>query len=267
MPHLMSWCSLALLVLFSTKLFSQDTTTLYFETGRSEITEQARQIIDASLYTSQLPINTLTHIYGYADTVGDTEYNNRLSYNRAKNIRQYLVQSGISEKYILTIAGLGEKSSNGSDLHINRRVDIVRGVTVKSSKHGAKALDPKRLRKGETIVLDNIVFFANSSEFKPESFEALDQLVTVLEIYPNLKISLEGHTCCSFNAKDDFQRAFIELSLWRAMAVVRYLKRKGIDEARLSYKGFGGTRPKVHPEISPTDRYRNMRVEIRVLDI
>jgi outer membrane protein OmpA-like peptidoglycan-associated protein len=45
-----------------------------------------------------------------------------------------------------------------------------------------------------------------------------------------------------------------------------YLVKNGIDASRLTYKGYGHSRPKVSPEKSPADEQMNRRVEILVLD-
>jgi outer membrane protein OmpA-like peptidoglycan-associated protein len=51
----------------------------------------------------------------------------------------------------------------------------------------------------------------------------------------------------------------------RAKAVYDFLVSKGIAAERLSYKGFGFTRPKIFPEETEADRVQNRRVEIRVV--
>jgi len=80
-----------------------------------------------------------------------------------------------------------------------------------------------------------------------------------MEEMPTLKISIEGHICCDSND-------VTQLSLARAKLVYDYLVKNGIDAKRLSYKGFGATRP-IHPlpELNENEQKENRRVEIRIL--
>lgn len=72
----------------------------------------------------------------------------------------------------------------------------------------------------------------------PESYVELDNLVAMLKRFPNKKILVEGHT-------DNVGDAALNLKLSeeRAKTVVDYLVQKGISSSRLTYQGFGGTRP------------------------
>jgi outer membrane protein OmpA-like peptidoglycan-associated protein len=68
-------------------------------------------------------------IEGHTDSVGNADYNQRLSQRRAESVRSYLVQQGIGRER-LTASGLGQTqpvASNDSDSgrQLNRRVEIV----------------------------------------------------------------------------------------------------------------------------------------------
>lgn len=251
------------------KVKGQDTATIYFETGRSEVTTQARRLLDSFFYHSTLPLNSQVYIYGFTDSVGDTSYNNRLSAARAESVKEYLMTSGVEENNILTTIGLGERSVSGKDKATvnadDRRVDVVRGYS--KGTDAVKNIDVRKLRKGETIVLRNINFYENTTKFKPEAYAALEELLQIMKQNKTLKIRLQGHTCCSYNISEKLQVHFRQLSLWRAREVYFFLKWKGIDISRMVYRGFGGTKPMVHPELTAADRYQNMRVEVKVLEI
>ena len=76
---------------------------------------------------------------------------------------------------------------------------------------------------------------------------------------PNLKIELGGHTD---NTGD--KKANQILSENRARAVQEYLLQIGkIGVSRLSYKGYGDSRPKV-PNDSPENKAKNRRTEFKV---
>ena len=94
----------------------------------------------------------------------------------------------------------------------------------------------------------------------PSSKKSIDELILALRTFPNLKIEIQGHICCSF--KDNGN-----LSGERAKQVKRILISEGIDEHRIKTKGFGVSKPKFAiPEKSEYEAVRNRRVEIMILD-
>jgi outer membrane protein OmpA-like peptidoglycan-associated protein len=125
-----------------------------------------------------------------------------------------------------------------------------------------------KLKAGATIVLDNVYFPPDRHILKPESYPALEKLYKTMDANPSLKISIEGHVCCITDAPDAFDIDTGEpiLSVNRAKAIYDYLVGKGIEESRLSYEGFGRSRPVVEHEQDEADAEKNRRVEIRVID-
>src|SRR5688572_13801366 len=85
-----------------------------------------------------------------------------------------------------------------------------------------------------TVVLQNIFFDINQYEIKPSSTIELDRIVLLMKENPALRIRITGHTDNIGKPADN-----LKLSNNRAQAVVKYLSSKGIEAARLSYKGFG----------------------------
>lgn len=112
---------------------------------------------------------------------------------------------------------------------------------------------------GRVVELKNIFFDVNKWDLKPESKAELDKLVVFLTKNPTLKIELGGHTDNSGDKKFN-----VTLSANRAKAVYDYLVANGkIGAGRLSYKGYGDTRPKV-PNDSPENKAKNRRTEFKV---
>lgn len=112
---------------------------------------------------------------------------------------------------------------------------------------------------GSTVELKNVFFDVNKSELRPESRTELDKLVSFLLKNPNLKIELGGHTD---NTGD--KKANQVLSENRAKAVQEYLVTVGkIGAGRLTYKGYGDTRPKVAND-TPENKAKNRRTEFKV---
>lgn len=87
-------------------------------------------------------------------------------------------------------------------------------------------------------------------------FSRSAKVILILKEKPDWKFSVEGHT--DNGGGDAFNQT---LSDKRAASVVRYLTSAGIDESRLSSKGFGLTRP-LAPNNSEAERAQNRRVEL-----
>lgn len=112
---------------------------------------------------------------------------------------------------------------------------------------------------GSTVELKNVFFDVNKWDLKPESKAELDKLIFFLTKNPNVKIELGGHTD---NSGD---KAFNKtLSTNRAKAVYDYVILNGkIAAARMSYKGYADTRPKVAND-TPENKAKNRRTEFKV---
>ena len=97
-------------------------------------------------------------------------------------------------------------------------------------------------------------FDVNKWELKPESKTELDKLIAFLATNPALKIELSGHTD---NTGD--KKANLILSTNRAKSVYDHIIINGkIGAARLTYKGYGDTKPKV-PNDTPENKAKNRR--------
>jgi outer membrane protein OmpA-like peptidoglycan-associated protein/tetratricopeptide (TPR) repeat protein len=115
------------------------------------------------------------------------------------------------------------------------------------------------IENGAAVVLKNIFFETNKYELKPESQVELDKVVQLLKDNPTLKIQINGHTDNSGKASDN-----ITLSENRAKSVTTYITSKGINAARLSFKGWGDTQP-VANNATPEGRAQNRRTELKVV--
>ena len=112
--------------------------------------------------------------------------------------------------------------------------------------------------KATPVVLRNVLFATGSAELLPASTPELDQLVRLLQTYPQLRIRINGHTD---NVGE--QAANQVLSEARARSVYTYLAAKGIAAERLRYQGFGESRP-LTDNTTEEGRARNRRTEFEV---
>ena len=112
-----------------------------------------------------------------------------------------------------------------------------------------------------SIILKNIFFDVNQFELKPSSQIELDDVVKLLRENPLLVIQISGYTDNVGKPADN-----LLLSENRARSVVNYLKAKGIDPRRLSFKGYGDAQP-VSANTTEVGRAKNRRTELKVIKI
>ena len=115
-----------------------------------------------------------------------------------------------------------------------------------------------------TVTLrDEVLFAPGNADLKAGSKKLLDKVASVLSgEYKGYNIRVEGHTDSTpiRKTKDKWDDNW-ELSCERALAVVRYLTQKGVEEGRIYAAGFGSVRP-VAANTSVAGRTKNRRVEI-----
>ncbi len=116
------------------------------------------------------------------------------------------------------------------------------------------------LKKGASVVLENVFFDTDKADLKPESRSELMKVVTLMQQNPELKIELSGHT--DDRASEEYN---LQLSKRRAEAVKNFLIEHGIDVKRIVAKGYGETRPRV-PNTSEENRALNRRTELKILE-
>lgn len=90
------------------------------------------------------------------------------------------------------------------------------------------------------VLIDNIFYEFDKATLTPESTEALDKLVVMMNENPNITIELSAH--CDYRGNDNYNQ---RLSQRRAESVVRYLIEHDIKKDRLTAVGYGESRPKV----------------------
>lgn len=127
----------------------------------------------------------------------------------------------------------------------------------------AFALDIKlnKIKAGEHVVLKNIFFDVNKYDLKNESASELNKLIAFLKNNPTSKIEIAGHTDNTGDKK--FNQT---LSENRAKAVYDYLITKNIPASRLSYKGYGDTKPVATNE-TPEGKAQNRRTVFTVVSL
>ncbi|MNQ73934.1 Outer membrane protein Omp38 precursor [compost metagenome] len=96
----------------------------------------------------------------------------------------------------------------------------------------------EKIKQGGNVTLRNIFFDTNKFNLLPASIRELDLLIEFLHQNESVNIEIQGHTD---NVGDD--KLNEKLSFNRANAVYDYLIKNQIDAKRLTFKGFGASKP------------------------
>ncbi|MFY7836515.1 MAG: OmpA family protein, partial [Novosphingobium sp.] len=85
------------------------TTNVYFDTGKAQLSPQARSELCQAASTAEGMDNALLLVVGYTDSVGPEDYNQTLSEKRAASVINYLQQQCRWKPYrMLTPTGMAE---------------------------------------------------------------------------------------------------------------------------------------------------------------
>ncbi len=117
-----------------------------------------------------------------------------------------------------------------------------------------KPMEVTILEKGRTIL--DVHFDFDKWNIKPKYHEEIKRFADVMKKYPDMKVTIEGHTCIIGGAKYN-----LRLSQKRAESVRNYLIQKlGIEPSRLTAKGYGQSRP-IASNKTAEGRKKNRRIE------
>ena len=188
---------------------------------------------------------------GLPSSVELTDLNSRSIISRIQTDEDgnYLITLPVGKDYAFNVNRRGYLfySDNFSLLNDTANADFIKDIPLQPIEAGA------------AIILKNIFFDTKKAELKPGSLSELDKLVSLLNDNPKLMIQIGGHTDNIGQEKDN-----LLLSNDRAKAVVNYLTGKGIGQQRLTYKGFGASKP-VADNSTENGRALNRRTELYVV--
>lgn len=114
--------------------------------------------------------------------------------------------------------------------------------------------------KDVEIEIENILYESGKWTLTSESKAELDFLAnTLLKNNPNIKLQINSHT--DTKGTDQLNQ---KLSEQRAKAVVDYLVSKGVDPKRLTWKGYGESRPEIKNAKTEDEHRKNRRTTFTV---
>jgi len=231
---------------------------VYFETDKYDVpvTEENRLLLFISSL-SDIDIESIS-IYGFCDDIGASEYNLKLSQDRANAIKAIFANNEISESLISNVDGKGEvllKIVDEKDVlkirGLNRKVEIIINPkppkTIEEKQMEAVVIKkdvPEQikgdLKIGDKIVFENILFKTGYSTIMPESKPVLEAIAKSLEERADIYFTIQGHVCCTQFSRDAVDRKTKKrnLSVARAKFVYDYFVKKGINPKRMKYVGL-----------------------------
>ncbi len=275
---------------------AQEQFSVYFDSNKFDLTAKETKTINQWIVAN--PDIKILGIHGFTDEDGSSGFNDTLAKNRI-NFIYNLIKDKIKIREDFKTRSFGELHQLSKIKAENRKVtlfyieakDIERENEILGIKEvapmaelkeiirypeklvfdnpdGTKseyALDVNFMKKiaetpvGEKLKIDNLNFKINTFIVVPESKGKMYELLVVLQKNPELKIEIQGHLCCMPVDR-------LDLSTQRAKAIKNFLIANGIKENRLTYKGFGSSKPVFQlPEKDESQRAANRRVEIEIV--
>ncbi|GAA5090644.1 OmpA family protein [Chryseobacterium ginsengisoli] len=251
-------------------------TSVYFEYNSYKLNKQSEKKLDS---LTHLKSNLKFRIFGNCDISGTSDYNKKLSENRANTVNKYLQEKVGNNIKLESVIGLGkEKQINDNSTEElrgkNRRVDIfidkiISAEEIKSGKSFASFFSKSvsQIKVKDTFLLPNVNFVGGRHVWFPKGDKVLIQLANILKDNPTMEIELQGHICCDYDNFDgeDLDLKTFNLSFTRANAIKEFLEKQGINPKRIKATGQGHLNPIAYPERGEGDFIKNRRVEIVLL--
>ena len=123
-----------------------------------------------------------------------------------------------------------------------------------------------KIELNKTFVLENIYYDFDKWNIRPDAAYELDKLVTILNEHPEIDIELSSHT--DSRGTNNYNE---RLSQRRAESAVEYIISRGINDSRITARGYGENKMRVNcPDgvnCSESDHQLNRRTEFTITKI
>lgn len=288
---------ITLLFIFSFScVFAQEQVSFFFESNKFVL--QKEELLKLNKWLNVNKDVKVVGVYGFCDEEGSVGYNDTLAKKRidyvfntiknkvkiredfkTRNFGELHISSPIKAEnrkvtlyYILPKDFVNEEKiiAKKQEISIEKKKPKIKfpDVYVYENPDGSTVnikIDTVFMKKislanvGEKLKLESMNFFVDTFAIMPQSRSVMFELLTVMQSCPDLKIQIQGHICC---VKKDIR----DLSTQRAKAICKFLEYNGIDKSRMTFIGFGSSKPLYAlPEKTEAEREANRRVEIEII--
>lgn len=232
---------------------------LQFEIKQDEIQRDDKEkLAVVGNFMNKYPETTAV-IEGHADNVGTSEFNMKLSQDRAESVVKYLVETLNIAPARLSAVGYGNTrpiadNSTKEGQQMNRRINAV--IACARDIAGLK-VSPARF----TMALE-MDFDPYKSDIDPQYRDDLKEVANFMKANPAVTAVVEGHASKYVGKTQISADQAMDISQRRAQKVLDYLvDKEGISRSRLSTEAFGKTR-RVAYGTSLEGQMENRRVNI-----
>lgn len=290
-------------LLFSLPSFSQNKLEVFFDFNQDVPNEASQNKINQWVLDNKTA--EITKILGYCDSIDDSKYNKDLATRRVNSMVTIFTNNNIKIADKIELKAFGKDFKYSKNQSDNRKVEVFynlikdKDTDVKNAKiipdgpfrkrpvkesiaeetteadilnvadmdaiveEERSTLESKfyKAKKGDLVRINNINFYFNSERVMDKSLPLLDELLDIMLNNPKLVIEIHGHICCNPNPNDT------KLSYRRALVILKYLTKYGVEVNRLAFRGYGSNDPIYRlPEKNEKERAANRRVEILIVN-
>lgn len=214
---------------------------LQFEIKQQEVQrEDKEKLAVLGTYMNKYP-DTTAVIEGHTDNVGESDYNLKLSQQRADSVVSYLVNDLHIASSRLTAVGYGDTrpiadNSTTEGQQANRRINAV--IACVTDIAGLK-VQPARITMAMELGYDQ-----GKSNIGPEYLDGLRQVADFLKANPSVTATVEAHgdkyVGTGSNRVQTNPGEAMQLAQSRAQNVADYLvDNQGISRSRLTTEAYG----------------------------
>lgn len=192
-------------------------------------------------------------------------YNGHICLDNASNFRiidcdepEVILAAAVAPKPKKKVLPPHKRKKKQDTVEFNRGKKEVKVDTVVYERPKILDLERKNMKMGLTIKLEKLYFEDDSSGITIESFPVLNEISQFLQEYPEITVEVGGHT--NSQPKDDYCDS---LSTLRAKSVSNYLIKSGIEQGRVTFKGYGKRQP-IATNNTRAGRRKNQRVQVKI---
>jgi outer membrane protein OmpA-like peptidoglycan-associated protein len=282
---------------------------VHFTKNSFELSEEATDQLHALLLANSCCIVEKVDIEGHCDQQGSNAFNLELSKLRALEVYDYLTRlfpdrgdyeiRYVGEEhpvsledddpnrcvlvtvYLLERDYLDESPKELAEFFPEEFFPSEKPVEAKKAtpeNRPKSTYIPEHIEKDAVFQIENIYFYGNSSIYTSKSDESLNELLSFMLYYPDVKIRLEGHVNGKMGSRylkkagksNPEKRVYAngkELSLARAESIRDYLVQEGVDPDRIECLGKGGSDRLYKKPKNQKEHEANRRIEVIILNM